>query len=364
MHFNFAVAATFLLIALQTSAPPVGSDLDATSDTIATLQVTALNACGSHHDGENNCTVGFYCTNNTCKCRLAPIGIVNCSESGGFVIGDCYCATFDGAENALEVGSCALDTFECKTLKNSSQVGKMSNKFVNAFCSIFNRTGTLCGRCLPDHYPSAYSYNMNCIPCLDATKNWVRYIMAAYIPLTLFYFVVLILSLLRINLTSSCLHYVAFFCQAMLLEPITHAFLPGLESNPRILTGTKIIVSLYGIWNLDFFRPFYSDLCLGIGILPTLALDYAIAAYPLFLVVILYLLTVLYKNCKTVTVIRPLRVLLSRLGRNWSGKRTAVDALSTFFFLSNVKFLIVEQIGAILCNNRTKCGKSMKFGTV
>ena len=25
---------------------------------------------------------------------------------------------------------------------------------------------------------------------------------------------------------------------------------------------------------------------------------------------------------------------------------------------------VVEQIGAILCNNRTKCGKSMKFGTV
>ena len=27
-------------------------------------------------------------------------------------------------------------------------------------------------------------------------------------------------------------------------------------------------------------------------------------------------------------------------------------------------FPVVEQIGAILCNNRTKCGKSMKFGTV
>ena len=44
----------------------------------------------------------------------------------------------------------------------------------------------------------------------------------------------------------------------------------------QYLPSVKVLLSVYGIWNLDFFRPYYSDLCLGIGILPTLALDYAI----------------------------------------------------------------------------------------
>ena len=53
----------------------------------------------------------------------------------------------------------------------------------------------------------------------------------------------------------------------------------------------KLLYSLNGIWNLDFFRLFYSDLCLGIGILPTLALDCVIAVYPL--------LNIIFVDCLT-----------------------------------------------------------------
>ena len=60
------------------------------------------------------------------------------------------------------------------------------------------------------------------------------------------------------------------------------------NSHSFIAIVTKLLCSLYGIWNLDFFRPFYSDLCLGIGILPTLALDYVIAVYPLLLILFSY----------------------------------------------------------------------------
>ena len=57
-----------------------------------------------------------------------------------------------------------------------------------------------------------------------------------------------------------------------------------------------VFLSFYGIWNLEFFRPFYSNLYLGIGELPALALDYAIALYPFLLNIIAYFLIVLYNK--------------------------------------------------------------------
>ena len=106
----------------------------------------------------------------------------------------------------------------------------------------------------------------------------------------------------------------------------------------------RILLSLHGIWNLDFFRPFYSDFCLGIGTLPTLALDYAIAVYPLFLMIITYLLIVLYdKNYRVITVMwRPFRILFSYYRRNWDVRTSVIDAYGTFFLLSFVKFLSVS----------------------
>ena len=115
-------------------------------------------------------------------------------------------------------------------------------------------------------------------------------------------------------------------------------------SNPLYSITAKIFLSLYGVWNLDFFRPFYSNLCLGIGILPTLALDYAIAVYPLLLMVLTYLLIVLYdKNCRIVTLMwRPFRRVSSLLGRDWNIRTSVIDAFSTFLLLSNLKFLSVS----------------------
>ena len=62
---------------------------------------------------------------------------------------------------------------------------------LNDDCTDMNKMGALCGECLPDHYPLAYSFNMTCVPCPHARWNWLWYIMAAYLPLTLFYFVIL-----------------------------------------------------------------------------------------------------------------------------------------------------------------------------
>ena len=210
-------------------------------------------------------------------------------------------------------------------------------------CKSSNRTGTLCGRCLPDHYPLAYSFNMTCIPCPHARWNWFKYIMAAYLPLTLFYFAVIFF---KINTTSCRLFAVVFYCQTITMPFTARSlfFEIVVRASHNYFTSAKIFFSLYGIWNLDFFRPFYTDLCLGIGILPTLALDYVIAVYPLLLMMITYLMITLYdRNCRVIVIMwRPFRSLFAFFRINLGIRTSLIDAFATFFFLSNVKFLSVS----------------------
>ena len=213
----------------------------------------------------------------------------------------------------------------------------------DTMCKSLSRTGALCGRCLPDHYPLAYSFNMTCIPCPHVHWNLFRYIIAAYLPLTLFFLFILFF---RINVTSSYLFPVVYFCQDIATPLVLRLFFIVLDTgtNHRILMLAKVLVSVYGIWNLDFFRPFYDDFCLGIGILPTLTLDYVVAVYPLFLMMITYFLITLYdNNYRVVTIMwTPFRKLLSIFKRNWNVRTSLIDAFVTFFFLSNVKFLSVS----------------------
>ena len=140
---------------------------------------------------------------------------------------------------------------------------------------------------------------------------------------------------------SGSLHAVVLGSQMMSMPQFCRILHP---SDTQIDNPIKVLLSLYGIWNLDFFRPFYSDICLGIGILPTLALDYVIAVYPLLLMIISYQLIVLYDmNYRVVTIMwRPFRLLFSLFRRNWNIKTSVVDAYATLFLLSFVKFLSVS----------------------
>ena len=140
--------------------------------------------------------------------------------------------------------------------------------------------------------------------------------MAAYFPLTIFYVVIIVF---RINITSSHLFAVVYYSQtlAMPLYVRNALFMLSTEFEYLKLLLVKLLFSFVGVWNLDFFRPFYSDLCLGLDILPTLTIDYTIAVYPFLLMAVSYLLIVLYdRNYRVVTVLwRPFQKLSSLLNK-------------------------------------------------
>ena len=297
-------------------------------------------------NGTNACPLGYYCRNGTCQCLTAPRGIVSCSEDGlyNYAVLECYCVTYNLEESLVQAGKCIFNCVS-DTKDNIGELyhllpqnGTILNK---TECADMNRTGALCGRCQDNHYPLAYSFSLVCVQCHHIHWNWARYIMAAYLPLTLFYLIVLFFKL---NVVSGHLHHVVFFSQAVSLPALSRILYQRLQKQTAYLISAKVLLSLYGIWNLDFFRPFYSGLCLGIGILPTLALDYVIAVYPLLLMIISYLLIVLYdRNYRVVSMLfRPFLALFSLFKKNWDIRTSVIDAFTSFFLLSNVKFLSVS----------------------
>ena len=303
-----------------------------------------ISSCSSN-DPVMDCLPGFFCSNETCKCgHRYPHGIIKCNEDKGTLsVLDCYCATFDQNKNVAEVGACFYNCINLK--KDLSDIvyhPLPSNiKQNNSICMLFNRTGALCGRCLPEHYPLAYSFDMTCVLSSHIGWNWGRYIMAAYLPLTVFYCFIVFF---QINAVTSHLHPVIWYSQAVSIPAMSRLLMFGLRTQPDYnIIIAKLLLSLYGIWNLDFFRPFYSDICLGIGLLPTLALDYLIAVYPLLLIGITYLLINLHdKNYRVIVIMwKPFHKIFSLFKKNWNIRTSLIDSFATFFLLSNIKFLSV-----------------------
>ena len=291
----------------------------------------------------DSCPPTLFCEEGECVCGKYPSNFIKCSGFKPFVKRQ-YCVTYNEDLNITLVGHCSfiVDRHELETMaKLFYQLPPSVHHLDHVMCGLYNRTGTLCGRCLPGHYPLAYSFNMTCVPCPHVHWNWFRYIMAAYLPLTAFCIVMLFF---KINITSSHLFAVVYFCQAITMPIVLRGLFATWKVNSPSFAIVKVIISLYSVWNLDFFRPFYSDLCLGIGILPTLALDYVVAVYPLLLMALTYLFIHLHdKNYRVIVFMwSPFRKLCKFFRQNWDIRTSVIDAFSTFFLLCNVKFLSVS----------------------
>ena len=108
---------------------------------------------------------------------------------------------------------------------------------------------------------------------------------------------------------------------------------------PMVLT--QILATVYGIWNLDFFRTLYPPFCLvpGMKTLDVIATDYIIAFYPLLLISITYACIELHAhNCRPIVVLwKPFHICFARLRRSWDAKTSIIDAFASFLLMSYVK---------------------------
>ena len=156
-------------------------------------------------------------------------------------------------------------------------------------CGRFNRTGTLCSRCNAEDgfYPRVYSFDVTYIQCTNGKSNWWKYVLSAYLLLTLFYFVILCF---KISIHSSHIQGYIIYSQIFAWPPFIRSVY--IISIKLVSHMTKFLGSVYGIWNLDCFRMYNTGICLQTDNLTTLFLDLTAAVYPLLLKALTYMILV------------------------------------------------------------------------
>ena len=242
-------------------------------------------------NNEISCPPWFLYDNTTgqCACGDDLGGVLSCDKKEKRVyLVRCYCMTYD-AKIGISVGNCFTNCIAKRSnssfhLHNYLQVPSDLKDLNKVMCEeCWNRSGRLCGKCKEDHYPLAYSFDMNCINCTNTDKyRWLIFVSTAFIPLTVFFVIILSFG---ISANSPQLEAFIIFAQIISTPANTRMVLEVLSTEkypfPAILC--RIIAAAYGIWNLDFFRTLLPQNCLKITTLQVLALDYVIAVYPFFL---------------------------------------------------------------------------------
>ena len=283
---------------------------------------------------EQNCVCG-----NNCR------GIISCCVNESYYsvhIPQWYCMTLDTTKTKVVIGACP---FSCKG--SIRFIPRNSSLLQSCMCDYVSRNGQLCGQCQDGFSPPVYSYYPQCVHCREGTNNWPKYLAVSLLPTTLFF---LVTVALRFRATSPHLAGYIMFCQLLASPPILR-----LQANSNFMHPSwhnsgevplSLLISFFSIWNLDFFRMVYSPFCLqpGASTLQILYLDYLIAAYPLALIVLTYVLVTLhyYDNRLVVWIWRPFRKCFIRFRRKWDIKNSLVDAFATFLLLSYVKLLSVS----------------------
>ena len=264
--------------------------------------------------------------------------ILKCNSKGELTVLEYNCATYNEYDGMIEAGQCIYNLATSSLADNHDYP---FTTFTLDMCSKFNRTGSLCGKCKDGYFLLAYSYDMSCVVCPDGKSKWWKFMLAVFLPLTLFYIFVLFLNL---NITSSYFHGFVFCSQIISIPSSVRMFYLTVRHKNGILMPAKLMGMFYTLWNLDFLRSLSLNICLGTDTLQTLALDLAVGMYPFILMILTYLLIELYdRNFRPLVIIwRPFRALFGMIHRNLMIRTSLIDSFSTFFLLTNVKFLSVS----------------------
>ena len=310
------------------------------------LVVLAVLLSGVSANALLQCSPGFVPRNNSCTCVSDVVkqlkGYVWCAGNYSKLL-ECYCIDYNvSGLHETVIGPCVYGCFMDEGRYYT--LNRTYDELNQEMCGRFRRNGLFCSHCENGYSLPAYSYDPTCVNCTDSSNNIIKYIAIVYGPLTVFLFTVV---LFRISVTTPFMEIFVVLSQCV-SEPIM------LREEAILFHGShsstsyafKIIISVFSIWNLDFFRTVYDPFCIkpNVSEVVILSLDYAIAAYPLAMITLMYLLLELHNRGYRVVVCiwKPFHLCLVFFRKRWDVQNSLVDAFATFILLSYTKFVTVS----------------------
>ena len=260
-----------------------------------------------------------------------------------------YCMTYNNTTGTTEHGACPyIGHYNTTHVDDIFYIQLPSNvSLLNEFmCGPLNREGPLCGRCKNGYGIALYSYTLQCSKCWGHGYGWVLYYFLELFPITVMYFLVMIF---HIRATSSPLSALVFMSQIVMytirLNVSFHMYIENdLTGIPYVVL--KALLVLCGIWSLDFFRSVIPPFCVSSHIKTShaLALEYLVAFYPIFLILITNVCIKLHDNNfrPIVWLWKPFHRHFVNLRRRWDSTASIINAFTTFLLLSFSKILFVS----------------------
>ena len=218
------------------------------------------------------------------------------------------------------------------------------------FCEDLNREGPLCRSCKEGYAPAVNSEEYKCIECSNknAKYSWFLYLLTEYVPITIILAIVIIFN---ISVTSGPLNSFVFFAQVISTTFGVDAdgLIPYPSISPAASTLRQTYISIYGVWNLNFYLSYdWALFCLAPNVttLHLLALNYITAVYPLVVLLLIWtVVTLYYSNYRVIVcLVRPLHRLFARGFSALKLQRSIMDAFATFIVLSYAKFAATSAV--------------------
>ena len=218
-------------------------------------------------------------------------------------------------------------------------------------CGPLNRRNYLCSECKSGYGPAVFitSCTNVCHFCQDTWYEIILYLSLEFVPITAFYLLILVF---QIKLTSAPMTCFILYSQLIVLafyEECAGESTPTLFSRVKFMstgdlrTETKIFLTFYGVFNLDFFHHVVSPFCISSQLKPIhiVFLGYISAFYPYLLIFLTWLCVELHgHNFRPIVCLwRPFHRCFVGLKRGWNTKSDLIDVFASFFLLSYSKIM-------------------------
>ena len=300
----------------------------------------------SEDTGNGSCPTWLYRSDQgQCVCGSRLLNVILCNNISQEVsIQNAFCLTsYGNGSNDVVAGRCLYAFCQPKTVFDLyDDVDKNISCQDKRLCGYLNRQGRLCGQCKKDHFVSAYSYDLKCYRCSSGLlRNIILYLTVAYIPLTVFLAIVVIF---HIPFSTPHLQVVICLCQCYTMPTVMRVMTNYNRCDAGMSIYIKVVGSLYGIWNLDFFRTFIPPICLPLNTMQVIALDYLVAVYPLLVLVCVYVLVRAHdRGCRLVVRLwRPFLSCFARMRQHLNVRHSIIDAFATFILLTCLKLVSIS----------------------
>ena len=260
-----------------------------------------------------------------------------------------HCVTYSEDTNLLSMSSCRYfepENYNVTSSQHNILLPRNLSQLNDYMCGPMNRKGLVCSECADGFGSSVTSFGYKCANCTDAWYGVPLFLFLEFVPITVFY--VLVLTF-QISITSPPMPCLIMYSQLIVIAFDSTSFVISRD----MTLDLKIVLTLYCLFNLDFCRyDLLPPFCVSSRLksIHTFFLGYISAFYPILLICLTWVCVELHgRNFRPLVWLwRPFHRCFVHLRRGWDTKSDIIDVFTTFFFLSYTK--IIYQTLLLLSN--------------